>query len=342
MNNYQLSIINYQFKLEIANNRFSFMKTIAKLYHSPFYHAAMRGLFFTLIFATFPGAIQGQTLSKDKPNTSSSFNEPHLLGQTENAPPKPFQPIHRQPGDRQPFQPETLPLLPQEVIQTPSPYRVVPSITVGTPSAYGASWGSAAIGIGLQSRTRFSETADGVVGLKIGLGDAEESIGAEISLTLVDLDSIFSDGSLSFKIHRALPEDFNIAVGVQGATNFGTTDGGSSVYGVLTKRFLFSRDPQALFSQLHLSIGAGGGQFRSEDNAIEGIDSVGFFGSTSVRVTEWSSAIVEWTGQDLTIGFSLVPFPEIPLVIVPALTDITGTAGDGTRFLFSAGYSFQF
>lgn len=307
----------------------------------------MGGLFSAIILSALPRNIQGQPLSKDKPENLPHLNKPPatLLGQTEEteaAPSESFQPLHRQSVDRQPFQPETLPLLPREVVNSSSPYRVSPSITVGTPSAYGASWGNAAIGIGLQSRTRFSEIADGVLGLKIGFGDAAESIGAEISLTLVDLDSLFSDGALSFKIHRALPEDFNIAVGVQGATSFGTTDGGSSVYGVLTKRFRLSRDSQDLFSQLHLSVGAGGGQFRSEDNVIDGIDSIGFFGSTSVRVTEWSSAIAEWTGQDLTIGFSFVPFPDIPLVIVPAITDITGTAGDGTRFLFSAGYSFQF
>ncbi|MBP0017782.1 MAG: hypothetical protein J7647_09515 [Cyanobacteria bacterium SBLK] len=297
--------------------------------------------------SAFPKDIQGQPLLKDKPENLPHLNKPPatLLGQmeeTEDIPPEPFQPIHRQSDDRQPFQPETLPLLPREEVKPPSSYRVSPSITVGTPSAYGASWGNAAIGIGLQSRTRFSEIADGVLGFKIGFGDAAESIGTEISLTLVDLDSLFSDGALSFKIHRALPEDFNIAVGVQGATSFGTTDGGSSVYGVLTKRFHLSRNPQDLFSQLHFSVGVGDGQFRSEDNVIEGIDSVGFFGSTSIRVAEWSSAIAEWTGQDLTIGFSFVPFPDIPLVIVPAITDITGTAGDGTRFLFSAGYSFQF
>lgn len=255
---------------------------------------------------------------------------------------EPFQPIHRQPIDRQPFQPEILPLLPQKAAEQDSNVMVSPSITVGTPSAYGASWGNVAIGVGLQSRTRFSDRADGIFGVKIGLGDATETIGAEIALTLVDLDSLFSDGTISFKIHRQLPDNFNIAVGVQGATNFGLTDGGSSVYGVVTRRFFLSENPQQPLSQLYLSVGVGGGQFRSEDDVINGVNSVGIFGSASVRVTEWSSAIAEWTGQDLTLGLSFVPFADIPFVIVPAITDITGTAGDGTRFLFSAGYSFEF
>ncbi|WP_204105083.1 MULTISPECIES: hypothetical protein [Spirulina sp. CCY15215] len=300
------------------------------------------------IFLCFlPISVGGQSLflkpEEEKRDVIPRVNKPpeNLFSQNDDTG-EPFLPIHRQPIPPQPFQPEILPLLPQKAAEQNSNVMISPSITVVTPSAYGASWGNAAIGVGLQSRTRFSDRADGILGVKVGLGDARETIGAEISLTLVDLDSLFSDGAISFKIHRQLPDNFNIAVGVQGATNFGLTDGGSSMYGVVTRRFLLSENPQDPFSQFYLSVGVGGGQFRSEDDVINGVNSVGIFGSASVRVTEWSSAIAEWTGQDLTVGFSFVPFADIPLVIVPAITDITGTAGDGTRFLFSAGYSFQF
>ncbi len=47
-------------------------------------------------------------------------------------------------------------------------------------------------------------------------------------------------------------------------------------------------------------------------------------------------------GQDLTIGTPIVPFRNLPLVVVPAVTDITGTAGNGARFIIGAGYSFSF
>ncbi|MGK7926056.1 MAG: hypothetical protein AB4290_12565 [Spirulina sp.] len=305
------------------------------------------GLLLAILLCFLPVRVRGQTLflqtEIEKRGNLPRFNKPSesLFSQNEETS-DPFQPIHRQPGDREPFQPEILPLLPQQATEQTSIFLISPNITVGTPSAYGASWGNAAIGIGLQSRTRFSDRADGILGFKMGLGDARESIGAEISLILVDLDSLLSDGAIGFKIHRELPDNFNIAVGVQGATNFGTTDGGSSAYGVLTRRFFLSENPQDIFSQFYLSVGVGGGQFRSEDDVINGVNSIGVFGSASVRVTEWSSAIAEWTGQDLTVGLSFVPFPDIPFVISPALTDITGTAGDGARFIFSAGYSFEF
>ncbi|MBO1349159.1 MAG: hypothetical protein EBE86_018005 [Hormoscilla sp. GUM202] len=53
-------------------------------------------------------------------------------------------------------------------------------------------------------------------------------------------------------------------------------------------------------------------------------------------------AIAEWTGQDLTVGISVVPFQNLPLVITPAVTDITGNAGDGSRFILGIGYGFSF
>ena len=86
----------------------------------------------------------------------------------------------------------------------------------------------------------------------------------------------------------------------------------------------------------------GGGQFRSESDIDNEIESVGVFGSVALKIIQPLSLITEWSGQDLTIGTSIVPFRNIPLAIVPAITDITGSAGDGTRFIFGIGYSFSF
>ncbi|MBC6417649.1 MAG: hypothetical protein GDA44_02060 [Prochloron sp. SP5CPC1] len=95
-------------------------------------------------------------------------------------------------------------------------------------------------------------------------------------------------------------------------------------------------------STIHLSLGLGGGQFRSESDIVNEQDSLGVFTSVAVRLAEPVSAILEWTGQDMTLGFSYVPFRNLPLTLVPAITDITGSAGDGTRFIFGIGYGFSF
>ena len=247
--------------------------------------------------------------------------------------------LRRQPTGGERFEPKRIPLripLPRQ------PYRASPSITIINPSAYGASWGSFGVGLGFQERARFIDKSDGVIGLGFGLGNPQKNVGAQIGVSLVDVSSPLRDGAVNIKLHRRLPLDFSVALGVQGITTWGETDGGSSVYGVTTKRFKLRKDRTKPFSELYTSLGLGGGQFRSESNINNGNETIGVFGSVAVKIIEPVGLVTEWTGQDLTIGVPLVLFRKLPLVIVPAITDVTGTAGDGTRFVLGIGYSFSF
>jgi hypothetical protein len=89
-------------------------------------------------------------------------------------------------------------------------------------------------------------------------------------------------------------------------------------------------------------VGVGGGRFRSEDNIEEGDEDPNVFGSVGVQVAEPITVIAEWTGQDLNLGASIVPIRGVPLVITPAAADVTGTAGNGTRFILGVGYGISF
>ncbi|NET06187.1 MAG: hypothetical protein F6K16_16075 [Symploca sp. SIO2B6] len=292
-----------------------------------------------------PQSIQGEgervSLSLEAPEfESNSTAQPATVVSEFPIAQQEFSPLHRQNGDQLPYQPQRLPLLPNEPER--KPYQANPSVTIINPSAYGASWGNAGIGIGFQERTRFSNKSDGVVGVGIGLGNPRKNVGLEVGIVTVDLlGDTLEDGAINLKIHRQLPNDFAVAAGVQGAITWGNTDGGSSVYGVVSKRFALKQDRTKSFSELHVSAGIGGGQFRSESDIDDGVDSVGGFGSIALRIIEPVSAIAEWTGQDLTVGLSVVPFRQIPLVIAPAITDLTGTAGDGSRFILGVGYGFS-
>ena len=247
--------------------------------------------------------------------------------------------LRREPTGGERFEPERIPL---QIPFPKQPYRTSPSITIVNPSAYGASWGSAGIGFGLQERARFTDDSDGVIGLGFGLGNSQENIGLQVGITLVDVSSPFRDGAINLKLHRRLPQDFSVAVGVQGIATWGDTDGGSSVYGAASKRFKLRKDRTKPLSEIYTTLGVGGGQFRSESNINNGNENVGVFGSLAVKVIQPVGFVAEWSGQDLTIGVPLVPFRKLPLVLVPAVTDITGSAGDGTRFIFGLGYSFSF
>ncbi|MBD2296270.1 hypothetical protein H6G06_23005 [Anabaena sphaerica FACHB-251] len=240
--------------------------------------------------------------------------------------------------EQKPFKPQKLPLiLENKKARPPSS----PGITMLTPSAYGKSWGRASFGAGLQSRARFTDTADGALGVGIGFGDAKKSVGLDVNIGVVDISS-FEDGNISFKLHRQLPADFAVAVGVKNFVTFGDTDGGTSGYGVITKMFRLQDSNSKPFSRLYVSAGVGGGQFRSESDISNKIDSVGIFGSVALKIAQPVNAIVEWSGQDLALGLSVAPFKKIPLVITPGISDITGNAGDGTRFILGIGYSISF
>ena len=247
--------------------------------------------------------------------------------------------LRRQPTGGEKFEPKRIPL--QVPFPKPS-YRTSPSITIINPSAYGASWGNAGIGIGYQERARFREESDGVIGLGFGLGNPLKNVGVQVGISLVDVSAPFRDGGINLKLHRRLPEDFSIAIGVQGVTKWGNTDGGSSVYGVATKRLKLRRDRTKAFSEIYTTLGVGGGQFRSESDINNGNDNIGVFASLAVKVIQPVGFVAEWSGQDITIGVPLVLFRRLPLVIVPAITDVTGSAGDGTRFIIGLGYSFTF
>jgi len=266
------------------------------------------------------------------PEVLPNSNQPNEAPFLETEPSKP---------EEKPFLPQNLPLLPSQTLVTPRRYKISPSITIITPSGYGKSWGNMSVGLGLQNRARFTNQPDGILGLSFGLGNSKKAIGVDVGVTVTDLDS-FADGTLSLKVHRLLPNDFAVAVGVQNAIIWGNTDGGRSFYGVVTKKFTLQNEVQKPFSQLYVSAGIGSGQFRFESDVYQANNSVNAFGGVALRLFEPVNLIAEWSGQDLTVGLSIIPFRQIPLVITPAVSDITGNAGDGSKFILGIGYSITF
>jgi hypothetical protein len=216
--------------------------------------------------------------------------------------------------------------------------------SIATPTAYGAQGGDVFVGFGYQQRTRFTDIDDGAVTAGFGLGDARKLVGVEAAVTSFSTirQGFFENGGVSFKVHRRFPGDIAVAVGVENAIDWGNTDAGKSVYGVITKAFPLRENPADPLSRVTLSIGVGGGRFRSEENIKEGDESSNVFGSVALRVAEPVNLIAEWTGQDLNLGASIAPIPGVPLVITPAAADVTGNAGDGARFILGVGYGIRF
>lgn len=215
--------------------------------------------------------------------------------------------------------------------------------SINTPTAFGADWGNGFVGFSFQERTRLGNRSDGGVGIGFGLGDAQRAVGLEVAVSIVDLiGDTFEDGAVSFKVHRLLPNNFAVAVGAENAIEWGDTDGGSSIYGVVSKVIPLREDPAGPLSRVTLSLGLGSDRFLSEEDREEGGEGVNVFGSVGLQVIEPVSLIADWTGQDLYLGASIIPFRGLPLVITPGVADVTGNAGDGARFILGVGYGFSF
>jgi hypothetical protein len=240
----------------------------------------------------------------------------------------------------QPITPGQLPFEPKKELLQRS-VRYSPSITLLTPSAYGKSWRQFSVGGSFQSRVRYRTESDALLGFGFGLGDSLKAVGLDVNVAINDV-SEFKRGAVGFKLHRRLPDQWAIAVGVNNALTWGKSIGGISPYGVVTKGFQLRDDVRTPFSQIYVSAGAGTGRYRTEDDILNDQNSVGVFGSVAVRVIEQVNFITEWSGQDLSLGFSVLPFQRVPIVFTPLVTDVTGTAGDGPRFAFSVGLGFTF
>ena len=248
---------------------------------------------------------------------------------------------------------------------------------LGTPTAFGANWGDFFLGAGYQGNTRpdiFSnanlpnspaatpaqkkqgpETFAYSVGL--GLGDARSFLGLETVATTYNRTGpgnpgSFENGGVSFKLHKLLGDNFAIAGGVEnaitfgnvpGTPGFGTNGGAQSAYGVAS--LILNPDPNmGFFSNTTLSVGAGGGRFRSIGDIRARKDEIGVFGSLGTRLFSNVSLVGDWNGQDLSVGLPItIPFGGgSAFQVTPAIVDISNPETGGSRFSVSGGLGFHF
>jgi hypothetical protein len=242
--------------------------------------------------------------------------------------------------------------------ETTDPLRLPPEVTtqvvypgpagsITTPTAFGVDFGQAFIGAGIQARTRYTDDPDAAFVVGLGLGN-RRVLGVELAATSY---STFSErggtfgevGSLSVRVHRLLGEDFAIAAGWENPVHWGDSDAGESRYAVVSRVFRNGPDAEAPFSATVISMGVGDGRFRTEPQVIADRDRVNFFMSTGVRLHPDASWIIDWTGQDLNMAVSLMPFGrKLPLIVTPGVADVWSYAGDGPRAIMAIGYNFSY
>ncbi|HEX2202135.1 MAG TPA: hypothetical protein VHG91_02500 [Longimicrobium sp.] len=217
----------------------------------------------------------------------------------------------------------------------------VPSASVNVPTGFGIDFGEAFVGVGYQARTRYTDLDDGAIAAGIGFGDRARLVGVEAvvsSYSTVRGGGPGETGGVSVKLHRAFGDHLGVAAGVENAATWGGSDAGRSFYGAATRVFRRDAAPRALLSAVAVTVGVGDGRFRSEDDVLDEKKTVNVFGAVGVQLLEPLSVAADWTGQDLFAAASWTPFRRVPFVINAGFADITGSAGDGARFIVSAGY----
>ena len=224
-----------------------------------------------------------------------------------------------------------------------TPSRGVPSLTIANPYGFGADRGFFS-GLSYQTDTRGGldgvNDQDGTWGLGVGLGNAQKSLGAELSYNVASFGQNgrdFGSGGFNLKLHRKIADGWGVAAGWNSFLSIGDgNDLDDSLYLATTKIFRTRENVNSAFSRIGATIGVGNGQFRTEDSIANDDSNFNVFGSLAFRVARPVSFITEWTGQDLGMGLSVSPFRTVPLTINLGARDIVG-AGDGTRFVFGIG-----
>ena len=233
--------------------------------------------------------------------------------------------------------------IPQIVVPEPyEEYGASPALSIYIPVGYGADNNTVFLSGTYQESVREDEGSVGAGGIGIGIGDATEAVGLELSYALRTAEEEdFGEGGFNAKLHRRFGQDASFALGWNGFVNIGRNDFEHSKYGVLTKVFRTQESLDQFFSRVAVTVGVGDGQFRSNGAVDAGDNNINVFGNVAVRVVRPVSFIAEWTGQDLALGLSIAPFKNIPFVITPAVRDLAG-AGDEARFVLGAGTAFRF
>ncbi len=82
-----------------------------------------------------------------------------------------------------------IPSLPVVLMPSTLGAAASPGSSSGSPTAFGADFGSVFTGASFQERTRFTSSSDGAVSAGFGLGNATKAVGLEIAVSVLDLTS---------------------------------------------------------------------------------------------------------------------------------------------------------
>lgn len=221
-------------------------------------------------------------------------------------------------------------------------FRGAPGTSSGSPGGFGAAWRDGFAGGGYQQSAGGGK-ADGSMAFGFGLGNPQDAIGLEVSIASLSSfrSGLFDRTAFSFKAHRMVSASAAIGVGVENAFIAGGGDngGGTSVYIAASQVLQPTSGP---FSLVTIGGGVGNGRFRFEKDQVADNKTVNVFASVGAQFHEQASVLLDWSGQDLAAGLSVVPFTAFPVILTPTLNNLTGQNGNDIRFSLGFGIGMRF
>ncbi len=228
---------------------------------------------------------------------------------------------------------------------------IPPGASFGTPMAFGAQWGQGFVGLSGSRRLGnvTGNKTDGSFAGGFGLGDPSKYVGLEVAASIISLKTRFGDsGTVEAKLHRWLPGNAAIAVGVENLATWGTAKRAPNVkpnaYLALSK--VFALQPDNPYHPYYLIISGGFGNGRFQSNVFNSYtpnvnyNKIGGFASVGFHFHPQGSLIASWTGKDLNAGFSIVPLHDYPIVLNLGLVDILQRNQPKPSFVGSLGYAY--
>ena len=219
----------------------------------------------------------------------------------------------------------------------------LPAFSLGAPTGLVSGWGSAFMAFGGLANTSSADKTDGSLAAGMGLGDPIKSVGSVVSLSI---GSVSPDGGIGERgaLGVSLGKFFvgpQLGVAIGGINVAGWSDLSEkpkhSAYVAVTKIIPIEDHP------VIINAGVGTNSF-ADIQEIDRESEAGVFASVGVYLTPHISLIADYTASIVTLGTSILPVSDFPLIITMGAFDVNNRVpGDeGTTFVGSVAYSFTF
>lgn len=227
----------------------------------------------------------------------------------------------------------------------------VAATTANTPAAFESGYlGYVNCGMAFQHTSRLNdernwENPDFNLATYVGLGNPHKWVGIGISFNLLGLSNDngaknnFGESSIDFQLSRAITKYIHLGAGIFNAIQVNPTPINTlRTYYIQASGMLpIKADNKKSFSTLYLNIGLGNGKFQKRESFL-GLEneSVRVYGSAALQVLPRSNLIVEWSGAELAVAASIIPFKKLNFNFMTGLSDLNF---EKKRWIVVASYS---